>query len=370
MQAEEQARVDAHRGRRRCARRLGQAAGEIQILPVGRHRDVDAGAGQQHDVGRQPQAGLQAQRRHAGRVAGPPPDRTHLQPVGLQLGVRQRAALDGEPPADADAGREALAARREALRAGGQLVAGLVAGDQVRVQVAAAQLEADVRQHDVGREQRHVVDAVADDVDERERLAVVVLRDVDDAERKAVALPGGVDDAQAEAARGAERGVDDAQLHAGHGLRVVGRGDLQAGEVLRQVDAARHLQAFAVGAGPVGAAGHLQALHVRADGVDAAGHLQADVAAFDDVAAAHHLHAAAGAAEDVGARRHLHALEVAPGSGSRPPPSAARPDSRRSAPSRSRAGSRARGGSGRRRGRARSRARRRARRRRSGTGSP
>ena len=86
---------------------------------------------------------------------------------------------------------------------GGQLVAGLVAGDQVRVEVAAAQLEADVGQHDVGREQRHVVDAVADDVDERERLAVVVLRDVDDAELEAAAAPGGVDDAQAEAAGGA-----------------------------------------------------------------------------------------------------------------------------------------------------------------------
>ena len=54
--------------------------------------------------------------------------------------------------------------------------------------MAAAQLDPDVGEQGVGAEQRHVVDAVADQVEDGERFAVVVRGDVDDAELEAVRL--------------------------------------------------------------------------------------------------------------------------------------------------------------------------------------
>src|SRR4029078_10331620 len=99
--------------------------------------------------------------------------------VGLERVERERPPLDGKTPADAGARRETFGPGGELLGPGPgrQLGARLVARDQVRVEVAAAELEADVRRHDVAGEQRHVVDAVADQVDEGGRFALVALGD-------------------------------------------------------------------------------------------------------------------------------------------------------------------------------------------------
>ena len=121
------------------------------------------------------------------------------------------------------------------------VVAGLVRERERRVEVTAAQLDPDVREQGVRREQRHVVDPVADQVEDRERFAVVVRGDVDDAELETVRLVRDVDHAQAKAVGGA-RQIDDADLRAvGALFGQIEDADLRAVEGARDVGATRDL---------------------------------------------------------------------------------------------------------------------------------
>src|SRR5499427_4193018 len=79
LQADEQSRINPHRRRTAVLNRLRRGAGEVEILSVGRHRDVDARAGQQDHLRREVQPRLEAQRSHPGRVRRPLPERPHLQ---------------------------------------------------------------------------------------------------------------------------------------------------------------------------------------------------------------------------------------------------------------------------------------------------
>ncbi len=168
----------------------------------------------------------------------------------------------------------------------------------------AAELERDVREERVGPVDRQTVNPVADQVQDGERLAVVVRGDVDDAELEAARVVRGVDHTQAKACGGAGH-VDDADLRAVEALiGQIDDADLRAVEGARDVGAARNLEARAL-IGQVEPGGRLQAAKPSGRDVRARRRLPAPEVSVEDVGAGGDLHALAVAAGDVGAGRDL-----------------------------------------------------------------
>ena len=184
--------------------------GDERQLPVELNPDDRPRRGQQGDVVRgEVELGLH---RHASRLELHEP-----QPPEVEV--------EAVPDAHSHAQTAVIAGDECGIRAA-DLVAGGVAEAVGGVQVTAAQLHRGVGQHRVGGIDGHIVDAVADEVEQAESLSVVLACDVHQAETEAAAARGDVDRAELQAPSVVPGDVHQAELSARCVTGQVDRGQL------------------------------------------------------------------------------------------------------------------------------------------------